>query len=199
MEVLDDLPGFNVFRNDRQHCRGGGVLIAVKDTLPCSVVANTRDFETLWLLFRSTPQVILLGVCYRPPRASSELSDKLNCVLDTLTKRYANAHILLFGDFNFPHIKWNDNPPSSLCQVENSFLDVCFNYNSTQLVSENTRVTQDSAAILDLILTNNPSSLSSMTQLKEISDHKVIHAAFAFAFPKQESWDKTIRLYGKGN
>lgn len=198
-EVMDDLPGFHVFRKDRQNSRGGGVLIAVSDTLPCTIVHTPSDLEILWLLFRSSPHTILLGVCYRPPRTDTDFIEKLSCVLNTLTTKYINAQILFFGDFNFPHINWNSNPPSSLSKADNDFLDLCFNFNLSQLVLQPTRVAHGSASVLDLILTNSPNSLSSMSYLREISDHKIIHAVFSFTLLKRESWRKTIRLYGKGN
>lgn len=114
--------------------------------------------------------------------------------------RYPNADLLLFGDFNLPDIDWHNTVPSLVSQTESrDFLDVCLNFNLTQLILEPTRVTQDTANILDLLLVNCPDSLSSITYLREISDHKVIHASFRFAPALREKREKTIHLYDKGN
>lgn len=107
-EILADLPNFNVFRNDRKGARGGGVLIATSRSLSCSVVDITSDIEILWLRIRSTPLTLLLGVCYRPPQSSPDFPEKLNNILNYLTVKQPNAHVLLFGDFNYPDVDWKD-------------------------------------------------------------------------------------------
>lgn len=76
---------------------------------------------------------------------------------------------------------------------------MCLNFNLTQVVSEPTRVTHTSANTLDLILTDHPESLSSISYLPEISDHRVIHAEFTFKPVSRQKSKKTISLYDKGN
>lgn len=150
-EVLADLSGFQVFRNDRKTTRGGGVLIAVAPDLSCSPIDIVSDLETLWLICRSSPQSILLGVCYRSPHTSPNFSSKLNNILSDLGTTHPNSHILLFGDFNYPGIDWQKLGPSSTNHRESKdFIEVCLNTNLTQLVKQPTRVAGDSANILDL-------------------------------------------------
>lgn len=180
-EILADLPNFDVFRNHRKGARGGGVLIATSRSLSCSVVDITSDIEILWLRIRSTPLTLLLGVCYRPPQSSPDFPEKLNNILNYLTVKQPNAHVLLFGDFNYPDVDWKDQVALAGSSAETKeFINICLNFNLTQLVSEPTRVTNNSANILDLILTTHPESLSSLTYLREISDHKVIHSVLNF-------------------
>lgn len=199
-EILTDLPHFNLFRKDRPGTRGGGVLIATNEQLSCSLINIDSDLEILWLLFRSVPHSVLLGVCYRPPKSSPDFARQLNGILAELTTKYPNAHVLLLGDFNFPNIDWcNLTSSAPNAKEANDFLDVCLNFNLTQLITQPTRVTRDTANILDLILTTDPESLSSITYLDEISDHKVIHANFTFVPQMRQACTKTIRLYDKGN
>lgn len=40
--------GYKIFRKDR-YSRGGGVAIAVKDSISCTVVSGTFDAEMIWL------------------------------------------------------------------------------------------------------------------------------------------------------
>lgn len=200
-EVLSELPNFQLYRNDRASTRGGGVLIAVHEQLSCSVVHIKTELEMLWVLIKARPQSVVLGVCYRPPRASSNFSNQLNQAMCQLTSAHPNAHVLLFGDFNFPQIEWRTSNVHSSTGVgeANAFLDICLNFNMTQLVTEPTRVSQDTASVLDLILTNNPESLSRIHYLPEISDHKTIHATFSFQPLKRETYKKTIHLYDRGD
>lgn len=199
-ELLNDLPDFHVYRKDRTGSRGGGVLIAISDQLICSVVNITSSLEILWLHVHASPQSVLLGVCYRPPHSNPNFSQELNNMLNLLTSAHPNAHVLIFGDFNFPSIDWTSENLSVVSPADaKEFVELCLNYNLTQLVSEPTRIERNSANILDLILTNQPQSLSSITYLRQISDHRVIHADFAFTLPSRTIRKKTITLYDKGN
>lgn len=199
-EVLADLPNFTLFRSDRKNARGGGVLIAARRHLSCTHLNVSSDLEIIWLICRAAPESVLLGVCYRPPHKTPNFSRQLNDILATLTTEHPNAHILLFGDFNYPTINWDNNAHTVDNRAETrEFIDICSNFDLTQLVLNPTRVVKESANILDLILTNHPESLSSITYLREISDHKVIHAVFNFIPAPRHNPGKTIRLYDKGN
>lgn len=76
-EVLADLPNFDVYRCDRRDARGGGVLIAVNQQLPCTRVNMVSELEILWLKCQCSPRTVLLGVCYRPPHRQTEFSNLL--------------------------------------------------------------------------------------------------------------------------
>lgn len=199
-EVLAYLPNFRLFRNDRKGTRGGGVLIAVNHQIPCTTINTSSDLEILWLICHAAPETVLLGVCYRPPHNSPDFPGQLNDMLCHLNAKHPNAHILLFGDFNYPYVDWANLAPTTTSNAETrEFIDVCLNFNLSQILTEPTRVTQETASLLDLILTNRPDSMSSITYLREISDHKVIHADFMFSPTLPPSQNKTIRLYNKGN
>lgn len=199
-EVIADLPNFSVYRKDRTDSRGGGVLIAAGPELSCSPIRLPSNLEILWLLCRTSPHSVIIGVCYRPPHSSPNFSRELNNMLNQLMISYPNAHILLFGDFNYPGINWLNRSHSQPISAESrDFLDVCLNFNLYQLVTSPTRTAGDSSNILDLILSSHPDSLSSITYLEPISDHKVIQADFSFRTERHETQKKTITLYDKGN
>lgn len=177
------------------------MLLAVDSQLPCSVVDISSVLEILWLVVQATPHKILLGVCYRPPHAGYDFCLELSTVIHNLLVVHPKADILLFGNFNFPQIDWNDLTSVALSgQAEaRKFADLCLNINLTQLVTEPTRVTQECSSILDLILAIKPESLSFIHYLPEISDHKVILATFAHTIRKRETYKKSVRLYDKGD
>lgn len=89
-EVLTDLPNFTVFRKDRAGSRGGGVLIAVSQQLSCSAVNIPSELEILFILCHAAPQSVILGVCYRPPRNSTDFARNLNNALNIVCSRYPN-------------------------------------------------------------------------------------------------------------
>lgn len=199
-EVLTDLPNFSLFRADRPNARGGGVLIAASQELSCSVLSIRSNLELLFIHCHAAPQSVLVGVCYRPPHSSPAFAIELNNALFEITSKHTKASLLLFGDFNFPDINWHNLSPHLVNETEvKNFLDVCLDFNLSQLVSQPTRITENTANVLDLILTNQPDKLSSIAYLKEISDHKVIHASFNFGAVPRLKVQKTIHLYKKAN
>lgn len=194
-EVLADLPNFQPFRKDRKDKKGGGVIIAINQKFTCSLVNLSSDLEMIWILCSAKLQSVLLGVCYRPPNSCPDFSNNLNDVLNEVTKKPPNAPVVLFGDFNFPGINWlNQTMPSQAQGEAGAFLDVCLNFNLSQMVTVPTRVTQECENILDLILTSHPDDMVSITYLPEISDHKTIHTEFAFKPLICQNTTKTIRF-----
>lgn len=175
------------------------MLIAVHQQFSASLINVDSNLELLWLLCHAAPRTVLVGVCYRPPQNDPDFSYKLNNVLSELTSSYPNADIVLFGDFNFPTIDWRNYTSMTNSSEAKNFVDVCLNFNLTQLILEPTRIAQNSANTLDLILTNSPDSATSITYLREISDHKVIHATFSFTPMLRQVSRKTIRLYERGD
>lgn len=74
--------GYKIFRKDRETGRrGGGVLLAVKDSLstePFQFKCGTLEIASV--VIKSTSKNILVSVCYRPPNAGSEFLQNL-CIL----------------------------------------------------------------------------------------------------------------------
>ena len=76
-DILDSfysIPGFTIFRRDRQTKNGGGVLAFVTDELSVSRRKDLEDLnlEILWLEvapFKSKRSLLLAGV-YRPPSST---------------------------------------------------------------------------------------------------------------------------------
>ena len=60
---------FNVFRSDRPDRKGGGVFIAVKDSLPATdrIDFHVEDCEIMWcqLTFKPTGDDVFIGAFYR--------------------------------------------------------------------------------------------------------------------------------------
>ena len=102
---------YTVFRRDRVQNgrRGGGILIAVRDTLRASVREDVNfDSELLFvdILFPANRK-ISLGVFYRPPNSSINCLLDLQTALDTVLSSSQNPEMVLVGDFNIPEFDWN--------------------------------------------------------------------------------------------
>jgi len=62
--------GYTMFRKDKQpktQCRGGGVVLYVRDTLrsQCSKLENSKFDESVWCTIDIANSSLLAGVCYR--------------------------------------------------------------------------------------------------------------------------------------
>ena len=109
--VLDSerLPGFSIFRRDRNGKIGGGVLIAVKEGLQatrrCDLERDGAEFVVVQLNKVNNSSVILYTY-YRPPQTCS---DSLQLLSNSLLSNPESSRIVSIGDFNLPYISWADN------------------------------------------------------------------------------------------
>ena len=75
---------FTLFRKDRD-TRGGGVLIAVRQNINCSLLSSPSDLEVLAVEFTSIlPFPLILCVVYSPPNPCQDYFRKLLSYLHTL-------------------------------------------------------------------------------------------------------------------
>lgn len=112
---------------------------------PLEIVCTRVAFPTGDLIFCA---------CYRSPSSTTNFCTDLHDVLNKLVVRYPKSHLFLLGDFNFPNIVWQNGVPS-LKQSSSEcthFLDICADFNLTQLIHEPTRTTSASSNTLDLFL-----------------------------------------------
>nr|VZI07880.1 unnamed protein product [Spirometra erinaceieuropaei] len=101
------LPGYQIYRRDREHRQGGGIVVYVNDGL--TVSDNTTKFacstKAIWLTIKATgsPCLDVLTV-YRPPRTDRIADTQL---LEKLEKFSSRPNIMIMGDFNAPGTNWN--------------------------------------------------------------------------------------------
>ena len=89
---------FNIFRKDRSGC-GGGVLLAVSDTLSASLLSSPSHLEVLSVKL-DLKQPVLVSVVYVPPSANIST---FNCLLSYLGSLSSSSECVIgcvLGDFN---------------------------------------------------------------------------------------------------
>lgn len=152
------------------------------------------------MISNASRPAVVIGTCYRPPDANRSFIADFHEVLHSVTLRYPQSPVILFGDFNFPAINWsNIAETASKNTVESDFLNTCLTFGLTQIVSNPTRHNDKSSNLLDLILTSHSDYASPLTHLPGLSDHSVLHASFQCGIPAPTKTRKTITLYDKGN
>jgi len=156
--------GYNLIRKDRTR-NGGGVACFIRS----DIHFNNReelvdDMESIFfdiLLPKSKP--ILIGILYRPPSQPNflnNLSEKLNIISNN-----NNQEIYLLGDINI-------DKKSPLAKQYN---EICSLHGLKQLINSPTRITVNTATILDHILTTSKEKVSDSGVVDiSLSDHQMV-------------------------
>ena len=176
----------NPFRKDRD-VHGGGLLLYVRDDIPCKEVKLQplpNNFECLFIEIKLRKKKYILVAGYNPHRDTiSYFLTHVGNTLDKLLGDYDN--ILILGDFN-----------SSL--VEPSMRDFCETYNLENLIKEPTCFKNvNNPSLIDVMLTNRENSFhNSMTIETGLSDHhKMTISILKTFFKKKESIKINYRCY----
>nr|VZI24506.1 unnamed protein product [Spirometra erinaceieuropaei] len=172
------LPGYQIYRRDREHRQGGGIVVYVNDGL--AVSDNTTKFvcstEAIWLAIKATgsPCLDVLTV-YRPPRTDRIADTQL---LEQLEKFSSRPNTMIMGDFNAPGTNWNNlqasGPKSAFdYRLLSKTLNACL----TQHVMFPTRTREGQRAnCLDLVFTKTPDSIDEIASMPPLgrSDYVVL-------------------------
>ncbi len=164
---------YTVYRNDRG-ARGGGVLVAVKNSIPSTLIHKSVSLELLTVEISLTPKVQLVCL-YVPPNCPTDYQQIFLHYTSNL-RTTSESSTFILGDFNAPDINWNTLHASSSFSHElcNTFQDY------SQLIDFPTHIKGNT---LDIILTNVPQRtinicVSDSSLLK--SDHYIILFLWTF-------------------
>lgn len=89
--------GYSILRKDRNG-RSGGVMVAVKDSIPCKQLLSPSNLEVITIKLNLTKPVILCSV-YCTPSSTSDYQHSLIDYLCTLTQ---SSDSLNYGRFQCP-------------------------------------------------------------------------------------------------
>lgn len=147
---------FHIYRNDRTNRRGGGVLLAIRQTVQSYTINVHSDLEMIWVACVTKFTTILIGNCCRPPDCSHSFVDDLRSSMNQATKLYSTDAIYIFSDFNFYEIDWIHL--SSSCCNSTGFINLALDFSLFQIVKQPTR----GSNILDLIITTVPATVGTL-------------------------------------
>ena len=173
--------GYVPFRQDRT-ANGGGTLIYVADYLTSKKLSNisNQECETVWVEIKGKKlKPIYVCSVYRPPARGNDINlvqkykDNLISSIDNLPR---NPEVFILGDFNCDMLKRN-----TLTSLVN---ELCRSKGLTQHVKSPTRITNNSATLIDLALSN--SKLIEECKVIELglSDHSLITVKRTFKHKK---------------
>jgi len=186
--------GYSIYRKDRSS-RGGGVLLAVKNSIHSHALNTPLELEALYVQIGNTDPINYCLV-YIPPN-SSEVYIQTLCDFLTIC---SNDKLVLIGDFNFPTINWDilqgETPMSNL------FCDLVFNLNLVQMINEPTHIHGN---ILDLILIIDDNLITSLSvhsnsSLPIVSDHFAMTFSLNSSLPSPSKFSPFyVFNYSKGD
>ena len=196
----DDLKidNYTLHRKDRQNGnRGGGVCIFISNDLFCIERPDLSPIaiEILWLEIHVNHKKILVGVCYRPP---GQNRDEQNTFFSNLEMSFEMAKqsdfdvIVLLGDFNDKCTDWNLPHVSS--EVGNKLADMLIQNNLYQIITEPTHYSENSASLLDLIITDSPHMFltSGVSPPLANLDHCTIYGTLDIKLHRSKAFKRTV-------
>lgn len=176
-----NIPGYDVYRDDRIDKRSGGVAIYITNAIPYMASRKNVHFnnkydnvEYLWVDFEVQKHKILLCGVYRSHDSTLEEDNKFLHDLELATQ---TDTVVIMGDFNFRGIKWPLQNCGYLTPKEVNFVQWYSNSNLYQMIDKPTRFRQgNQPSSLDLILTNDESLIASVDYEAPIgkSDHSCL-------------------------
>ena len=122
-----------MYRKDRP-TRGGGVLVAIKQSLTSSIIPSPSDLKIVSVKIGLGNDFTLCCV-YVPPESSLSYVTSLVQFLTYFESSFSKC--IIVGDFNFPDIDWCTLMGTSI--PSNSFCNFVFDCNLTQYVLEPTQ------------------------------------------------------------
>lgn len=184
------------FRKDRQNNNYGGVIVYVRDNIPCKRRHDLelQGLESIWLEFKLKRKIILFGLFYRPPNSSQDVDDKIEQSLDLASDNDV-SDILITGDFNLNYF----------ANVGRNKVQALFSqYNLFQVINEPTHFSETSSSLIDLLFTKDPSNilLSGVGEAfleQNIRYHCPIYVILRYDKHKHECFKRKIWKYDNGN
>jgi len=180
-DSLFNMAGYHepIFKSRSNNLQGGGVAVYVDNSynfklLPDISIFYDRILESQFIELSLTPQKkIIVGSLYRPATnhptlTSTEQYYQFFELFTNLLNKLSdlNVPVLITGDLNLDLLKY-----TQIRQVT-EFVDLLFSYGFIQLILKPTRVTNNSATLIDHFITSSTAEFSeSAILLTDVSDH----------------------------
>ena len=165
---------FNHVKVYRKHRKGGGVSLFIHDSIDYREIPDlstcNEHIECIFIEIDplcAGDKAVVIGAVYRPPNTNiaSFLDDHLTPLLSHPLLRSKHCYIL--GDFNVNLLNYETHQPTA------NFIDIMFESSFIPLINRPTRISMNSATLIDNIFTNCVDSQNSISGIlaTDISDH----------------------------
>lgn len=164
------IPNYRLYRRDRDTRHGGGVGIYCHDSLRVRRRSDLEhpQLEIIWIDVIMNSETIVVGCCYRPPHMPVSYWDEFERNVSAACEGRHTSTVLI-GDLNVDC----GNPTSAGAQ---QLFSICAMYGLTNYVSSPTRVTAQSATMIDVFLSTSAITGPCETVHLDLSDHHAVLA-----------------------
>ena len=173
-ELDDGLEGYEMFWQNRVNRRGGGVAIFVVLGFKCKVINNmTAVIDNLMECLTIAIKVeraknILISCIYRTP---GSCIDYFNTKTLEILEKHKDKVTFVCGDFNIDLLKSSEHKKTA------EFIDTMFSLGFYPLILKPSRITKDSATLIDNIFVNiTEGKINSGLLVTDVSDHLPVFA-----------------------
>lgn len=167
-ELVDS--SYSVFRKDRSSTtssknRGGGVLIACKNTFNAVETSSTNNnVEQVFIHFTYNRCQYIVGCTYIPPNSPLESYTNHMSDVSHIMSKYTNCKTCIFGDYNLPNLQWD--PLDECAKNATSLKEIAFCDELSILgLFQLNYIRNTFGVILDLCLTNIQTTVNKCTPL----------------------------------
>lgn len=167
-EVELMIPGYKCISCLSHSRHTGGVIIYVKKNINSSIICNVAALEywSLFIKLQINNQLFVVGAIYRSPNGNYE--EFLNFFGQKIENEdICKNEVLIMGDFN---INFNDTENYNTKKLNNMIRDSGYK----QIMNHDTRITNTSSTMIDLIITNMYDLEPLPFIYPNISDHLII-------------------------
>ena len=211
------IQGYDLFYSDFNKVDTRGVCIYVKEHLnACQVYpSNSHCFtDSVWVSITdsSNKDKCLIGCIYRSGTIATakKYDPGLNQQLTWASTQSIYNSKVIFGDFNMPKIKWTPEPTlqvpeersvSRTVSSEEVFIECIRDTFFHQHVHEDTRHRNGNCSALDLLFTNDASTIEQVVHLDPLgaSDHSALNFKINMLCQTKSSSCFYKPMYSKGN
>ncbi|KAJ8971063.1 hypothetical protein NQ317_002755, partial [Molorchus minor] len=162
------IAGYNYEKCVTTNRRTGGILIYISDNYKYKVKETQNLLNYLWLIsitIKLNKCNYIISALYHPPQVSDNLFiEFFKNYLDSAVE--FNGTLIICGDFNYDLL--SETYYGNKCKT-------IINQNGlSQLIKGPTRVTLNSATLIDYVITNNRNLISKVHYTPKISDHAIL-------------------------
>lgn len=164
------LTGYTFIQSARLSGRGGGVAFFIDDQFTFRILDKINfdivGVESLFIEIESKScKNMIIGVVYRKPSSSAiDFINRFENIVHSISMNHKTCYIM--GDFNLNLLDF-----TKVSSIGN-FLNMFFSFGFYPLINKPTRLSIDSATLLDNIFTNSTyDSIVSGICVSDISDH----------------------------
>lgn len=174
--TLVQIPGYNLFRNDRIGKVGGGVGVYLREEFKAKIVASSKPnynerSEYMFIEIKLPANKLLFAVIYKPPTIDNTFEEFEECLLN-LAPTY--EHVIIVGDHN-----------ADLASNKPEAVNIKKLYEASDMNILPVNPTHKKA-ILDLLIVKNKSKVTQHGQMPApgFSHHDLIYLTYSLRTPK---------------